>query len=498
MTTIEDVLTPIGDPCLCKEVAEFVKANPDAQPLITRLIAYFATRTATPPLKRSREPDAPANAPSATELDTPSYCLHSLAFSQPRKKFDCLLTDTHLVLVACKPDAASFGVEASYLLSDIVRIIMVPTPEKPKPHWTVVIMLQLPASTELATLVFGFVAAAPDIAITGSKGAEDATLATLSNCDRVARVFRQHLPSTPLIMANNLASSSAKTPLKTTTSSTDSTPVRCYWKAREGYLYFLEQGLFFGFKKPILFFPLTDIDDLDVRGITSRTFDLHVRWTPPAPSTPDEKRLKAKDSTCTGTAGELVEFSMLDNTEFDRIMQYIKQQKVAAKSLYSQIDNSSSSQQELSGDTTSDHIATGDRLAGTDADGAAKLASARPIDGNNDDDDDEENDEDFCPNTARDSEGNLLSDGSMDDDALESEEDMELDHGSGNSMLRQLSSSDTSSDHDDEVLSQEDVEEELGDDDEAGDGSDSDGDDTRDEEDEEAEDVDLGSDDSEE
>jgi len=75
-----------------------------------------------------------------------------------------------------------------------------------------------------------------------------------------------------------------------------------------GYLFFLSNGIFFGFKKPLQFFPLDDIKSVSYTSVLQRTFNLNIAYSTLYP-TPEEKE---------------VEFSMIDQAQFAGIDAYIK------------------------------------------------------------------------------------------------------------------------------------------------------------------------------
>ena len=71
--------------------------------------------------------------------------------------------------------------------------------------------------------------------------------------------------------------------------------------AKEGYLYFLSTGILYGFRKPIMFFPLATIREVTFTNILQRTFNLVV-------------------STEENVHGE--EFGMIDQAVFAGIQEY--------------------------------------------------------------------------------------------------------------------------------------------------------------------------------
>ncbi|KAJ1962361.1 hypothetical protein IWQ62_003554 [Dispira parvispora] len=501
--SLGDILHGIHDLDLRNDVDSFVHACPEHRSLVTRLLQYFATSNGSESnggsLKRDRTQLSPARPPATLvgstnpgqpalalpdQLDTCRCRVHDLSFIQPRKKVDLAFVSTHLLLAVQKPDQP-VHIEAFYPLDDVVWAVLVPSPDKAKPHWTVALFIRngtpsesSPTERSLTTIVFGFFQDSPTLTITGveeekettppkSDGTERQTTPK-SNLQRVTEVIQRYIPNCQLVRSSPAAL------LKSKSSSPQGEllalsghPVRCYWKAREGFLYFLDQGLFYGFKKPILFFPLSDITDLDVRNIMTRTFDLHLTWVPQDGQTiqgPHAKKPRPDERGADDTAGEvMLEFSMIDNAEFDAIMAYIQHRKVAAQSLMGQIDQSSS------GSTDKDTVGKNANASPESAAKGASTSAGNTSSGNTilqlNHDYDEDDDSDFCP----------LPGDVEDDNASEvaSEESY-------------ASSSSVSDGNGDDMDSECDNAMEVG----------QSGSEAADSEDEEAEDVDLGSEDS--
>ena len=84
-----------------------------------------------------------------------------------------------------------------------------------------------------------------------------------------------------------------------------------------GYLFFLSDGIFFGFKKPLQFFPLDDISSISYTSVLQRTFNLAIAYSTSHPN-PEEKE---------------VEFSMIDQAQFAGIDAYIKRHELQDASM---------------------------------------------------------------------------------------------------------------------------------------------------------------------
>ncbi|KAL4961433.1 putative negative regulator of DNA transposition (Rtt106) [Aspergillus stella-maris] len=83
--------------------------------------------------------------------------------------------------------------------------------------------------------------------------------------------------------------------------------VKAFRGSKEGYLFFLSTGIFFGFKKPLLFFAFESIDSISYTSVLQRTFNLNV-----------VARAVGSDET------QEFEFSMVDQADFSGIDTYIK------------------------------------------------------------------------------------------------------------------------------------------------------------------------------
>ncbi|AQZ10147.1 RTT106 (YNL206C) [Zygosaccharomyces parabailii] len=87
--------------------------------------------------------------------------------------------------------------------------------------------------------------------------------------------------------------------------------VECHRGTKEGTLYFLPEHLLFGFKKPILVFESSDIESITYTSITRLTFNVNI----------------------VTKSGEKYEFSMIDQSEYAKIDEYVKRKQVTDKSM---------------------------------------------------------------------------------------------------------------------------------------------------------------------
>lgn len=95
--------------------------------------------------------------------------------------------------------------------------------------------------------------------------------------------------------------------------------VKAHRGAKDGYLFFLGNGILFAFKKPLLCLPFEVIESVSYTSVLQRTFNLNI-----STSTTD------KDGE---TKEEEIEFAMLDQADFAGIDEYIKRHELHDASL---------------------------------------------------------------------------------------------------------------------------------------------------------------------
>lgn len=101
--------------------------------------------------------------------------------------------------------------------------------------------------------------------------------------------------------------------------------VDAYKGSKEGTLYFLPHHILFGYKKPVLLFQSVDIEAITYTSITRLTFNLNLAFA----------------------SGEKLEFSMIDQDEFNKIDDYIKHREVADKSMSTVLKGKATTKREL-------------------------------------------------------------------------------------------------------------------------------------------------------
>lgn len=97
--------------------------------------------------------------------------------------------------------------------------------------------------------------------------------------------------------------------------------VKAFRGSKDGFLFFLHNGIFFGFKKPLSFFAFENVVSISYTSVLQRTFNLNIAYR-----TSDGPAIDMDDTL-------EVEFSMLDQADFPGIDAYIKRHGLQDASL---------------------------------------------------------------------------------------------------------------------------------------------------------------------
>ncbi|KAF4594841.1 negative regulator of DNA transposition [Ophiocordyceps camponoti-floridani] len=171
--------------------------------------------------------------------------------------------------------------------------------------------------------------------------------------------------------------------------------------SKDGFLFFLENGILWGFKKPLIFIPLDRVAAISYTNILQITFNIVV-----------EVFLSEGEGT------EEVEFSMLDQQDYGGIDNYIKLNRLQDRSMAEQRKGKlqlAENRREAEGDEK-----------GVDGNGMSELQRAHVEAEQQLQDDEDEEEEDYDPGSDGESEGSgESSDGEEDEDDEADEDDEE-------------------------------------------------------------------------
>lgn len=228
--------------------------------------------------------------------------IRDLSFQTPlRKKLNLIFTRTSLE--AHSPAK----LELSIQLQQVNNVICVAAPDKTAKTWNFVILFKQDESVD--AWVFGVPDTVAKTAVGGDSFKFDST---------------ESYKSVLFVAFKQLAGVSVVEPSTTEFSSPIPVPGRpkdtafhviAHRGAKEGYLYFLSTGILYGFRKPIMFFPLGTIREVTFTNILQRTFNLVV-------------------STEGDVEGE--EFGMIDQAVFAGIQGYSEKHRIQDASLSEQ------------------------------------------------------------------------------------------------------------------------------------------------------------------
>lgn len=92
--------------------------------------------------------------------------------------------------------------------------------------------------------------------------------------------------------------------------------VKAFRGSKDGFLFFLENGIFSGFKKPLHFFDFDSIESISYTSVLQRTFNMVISYKPTTESESEE-----------------IEFSMIDQADFAGIDAFIKRHELQDASM---------------------------------------------------------------------------------------------------------------------------------------------------------------------
>ena len=184
--------------------------------------------------------------------------------------------------------------------------------------------------------------------------------------------------------------------------------------SKDGYLFFLESGILWGYKKPLIFIPLDRIAAISYTSVLQITFNVVV-----------------EAFTGDDDANEEIEFGMLDQQDFGGIDAYIKfnrlqdgsmaeQRKAKLQLAENRVKKNADGGE--NGEPSADNNAAGDS-------GRTQLEQAHFEAEQELQDEEDEEEEDYDPGSEADSDGSGESDEEEDDedDAAEGDEDEEVE-----------------------------------------------------------------------
>ncbi|KAI1174557.1 hypothetical protein F4777DRAFT_379897 [Nemania sp. FL0916] len=181
--------------------------------------------------------------------------------------------------------------------------------------------------------------------------------------------------------------------------------VRAFRGSKDGFLFFLENGIVWGFKKPLMFLPLDKIAAISYTNVLQRTFNMVVEIF--TGGGVDEEGVEETEE---------IEFAMLDQEDYNGINEnYVARHQLQDRSL---ADQRKAKQELIENSKGRKGAGDGGQDANGDAsnDGMTELQRARQEAEQQLQDEEDEDEEDYDPGSEGDSEGSGTSDDDDDDD----------------------------------------------------------------------------------
>ncbi|KAF4630238.1 hypothetical protein G7Y89_g7901 [Cudoniella acicularis] len=274
--------------------------------------------------------------PPATGKDSVLLEIKDISLVIPqRKKYTLCFTSSHLY--ARLPTSPEPVAGISYAWKDIEYAFCLPVPEKTQKQYNYVFFPKTSNITPSKPspnappipepLVFTIPDSAPKPGtISGGEASNAAAVSddykTLFDWAINARLKAAGRGSLKITHADpKLFASEQKQPHR---SGEKAVFVKAFRGSKDGYLFFLPNGILWGFKKPLQFLPHERIAAVSYTSVLQRTFNLSVEV----------------DTSSIGgeveESQEEFEFSMLDQQDFDGISEYVKRHGLADKSMAEQ------------------------------------------------------------------------------------------------------------------------------------------------------------------
>ncbi|KAL1886262.1 hypothetical protein Plec18167_000191 [Paecilomyces lecythidis] len=329
-----------NDSSLRKRVYDAIKTTPQHAPLFEDIAKYTLTNVRSdnanasqtvvvpsegpaPKKRKIQNGDVEASAESSAGLteDAPlKFYIQDVSFSVPmRKKLTLEMTAGGYLRAR---NQTSKQVEFGFHVSKIRHVVAVPVPEKNQRQFNFCVIpwygdgVNPPPDGQPApeAMVWTVADGPPKAAFSGTGqplGAEGETGESL-----IRRMLNENLTHTQVVRPDDrqFVSAMAEAHRKTE----KAYHVKAFRGSKEGYLFFLSTGIFFGFKKPLVFFAFEDIESISYTSVLQRTFNLNIatRSTSNPEAEPEE-----------------FELSMIDQADFSGIDTYIKKHGLQDASL---------------------------------------------------------------------------------------------------------------------------------------------------------------------
>ncbi|KAI9014430.1 hypothetical protein CLU79DRAFT_767564 [Phycomyces nitens] len=357
----------IDDPGLRDAVQDVLASCPSSICAFKGLIDYYNSKLALN--EQSPEPEPKRHKSNHTVVTT----ILDVSFNIPaRRKFNIVITTSHLQLINPKTQIPEY----TYPLEEIQIGACTPTPDKAQKHYTFTLFVK---NQDSEAIVFN-IQDKGDLVIK-TPGQEDRVLSQAKDIT-LTQIFQNDAHLSITQPSKELFTSSVVSPT-TGKREHERLYVNGFLRNKEGSLFFLSQGVLFGFKKPTFLIPVKHISSIVISTVTQHTFDLSLKlkknmgvYGAPLSSITGGAKNKEEDQTT-------IVFSMIERSEYIGIDAYIKTSGIHDNSM---TEETKAPESKLKSIGQKDNVDTQENgMVGEDGD-----------------DYDEENDHDFVPSDYND------------------------------------------------------------------------------------------------
>ncbi|KIY48615.1 hypothetical protein FISHEDRAFT_73585 [Fistulina hepatica ATCC 64428] len=277
----------------------------------------------TRPAKRTRENDDENNEELGTKRartahdvqdDKVLFTLHSISATCPiRKKVHILVCENSVRMI----NPSSKAVEAVISRDSITRSFLLPTRNKTKAHWTVVLLSSDAGKSAAEQVIFGVDAVAASTTKVTEGGDAELPISKGQDMHPILKSFLRHVGAPIHQPTSRVFKSACPTHVGISADAGGIPGVEAYRAAKAGTLWFMEEGVLWGESKPCEFWSVQDLhsrsDGVRLISATGRTCTVIF------------KRHAAVENDEDADAGEETEFSMVDGREQQSINNWVMQ-----------------------------------------------------------------------------------------------------------------------------------------------------------------------------
>ncbi|KAK7208208.1 hypothetical protein BZA70DRAFT_40020 [Myxozyma melibiosi] len=293
------------DASLKESINLYIAQHPDSSDLFSRIVSFFASSSASEdPASKKRKLEDTGSVQSTTPSSDPLLYIPAISVSSPqRKKLSLAFFQDRFILAASSPTpdlSPSKIIYSADIPGGISNFFVSETPGRATKTYTYII---LPSSNPDAPTSFSeaVVFVTPET-VAGFQGKAVPAIADTPAHIFLSSFLESKLHISPLDKRN------------------ETFYVDAHRGTKDGYLFFTPSGILFGFKKPVWFVPIDLIDSVSYSSITRVTFNLTIA-------------VASSDDPSAGGVYEEVEFSMVDQENYSRIDEYVRNWRLNDQSM---------------------------------------------------------------------------------------------------------------------------------------------------------------------